>query len=150
MGFYCKCFNCQRLLTQSNLDNKTGYKLGPEKGVCDKCYFMFFNRVRDYLYEHPGSDMETIHKKTGVANSLITLFLSEGALESAVQELTVQKLAEAQKAKEEQELRQQKLSQLSELRKTMNNGNKVTNSKPASNGPRMRYVENNDNKRRRI
>lgn len=148
MGFYGKCFNCRRLVTQTNIDNKTGYILNADNAVCDKCYFMFFNRVRDYLYEHPGSDMEHIHKGTGVSNSLITLFLAEGALETAVQELTVQKLAQAQKEKEEKELRQRQISQLSELRKTMNSVNKVTNSKPANNGPRMRYVDKDDKRRK--
>ncbi len=150
MGFYCKCMNCQRLITQTNLDNKTGYKLGPEKAVCDKCYFMFFNRVRDYLYEHPGSDMDKIHKNTGVSHSLITLFLSEGALESAVQELTVQRLAQAEQEKQEEQERRQKISQINELRNAMNSTHKVQDSKPANNGPRMRYVENDDNKRRRF
>lgn len=150
MGFYCKCFNCHKLITQTELDNKTGYQLGEEKAVCDKCYLIFFDKVKEYLYENPGSDMEKIHKNTGVSNSLITLFLNEGALVSAVQELTVQRIAQAEQEKQEEQQRQRKLSQINELRNAMNNTHKVEDSKPTNNGPRMRYVENDNKNRRRF
>ena len=150
MGLHCKCFNCHKLITQTDLDNKIGYKFGEEKAVCDKCYLLFFDKVRDYLYDNPGSDMDKIHNNNGVSNSLITLFLNEGALETAVQELTVQRIAQAEQEKQEEQQRLQKLTQINELRNLMNDTHKVEDSKPASNGPRMRYVENDNKNRRRF
>ena len=144
--FIGKCINCGRRVTETDFENKSGYKLDDSTAVCDKCYFIYFSKVRDYLYLHPGSDMKTLHIKTGVRLKLIELFYEEGALEASVQELIDQvkiKQREAQIQQYKNMQRQQTLSELREARDLFKRDEDINKS-----APRMRFLDPNDNKRR--
>lgn len=147
MGFYCKCINCGRTITNTNLEDKTGYKLSEDSAVCDKCYFIYFNKVRDFLYEHPGADIKTIHQKTGVRIRLIELFYEEGALEEAVNLLVQQEQQrniESEQIKKETIDRYHKIQNIREMSRLMN-----TRPNTESDGPKMRFLDKDPDKRRR-
>ncbi len=58
------------------------YITGPE--ICPKCKSVeeeIFQKVKDYLREHPGESMNIVSEETGVAVSLIEKFLRQGRLE---------------------------------------------------------------------
>lgn len=54
------------------------------RDICQKCFMdeeEDFNKVKDYLRDHPGSSMKEVGCATGVAESLIEKFVSSGRLE---------------------------------------------------------------------
>ncbi|MDA8233875.1 MAG: hypothetical protein M0Z31_03530 [Clostridia bacterium] len=53
------------------------------RSVCPECVEkeeQDYNKVRDYLREHPGAQVEEIGRETGVEENLIMRFLREGRL----------------------------------------------------------------------
>ena len=54
------------------------------RDICQKCYLEEeedFNKVKDYLRDHPGASMKEVAVGTSVAESLIEKFVSSGRLE---------------------------------------------------------------------
>ncbi|WP_352418278.1 TIGR03826 family flagellar region protein [Proteiniborus sp.] len=66
------CKKCNRIFADDNFD------LCP---ICRNGDLEEFKIVKDYLYDHPGADIQTVSEVTGVDTKKILKFLREGKLE---------------------------------------------------------------------
>lgn len=66
------CKKCNRIFADDNFD------LCP---VCRNKDLEEFKMIKDYLYDHPGADIQTVSEETGVDTKKILKFLREGKLE---------------------------------------------------------------------
>ena len=70
LGNIKKCRQCKELFSPSRKEK-----------ICPKCKqgeHEKFKIVKDYLWEHPGSNVEELHRETGVEKELIRKFVKEG------------------------------------------------------------------------
>ncbi|KNF09661.1 flagellar operon protein YvyF [Gottschalkia purinilytica] len=66
------CKKCDRMYAYDGFD------------VCIKCRNVedeMFKKVKEYLYDHPGADIQTVSTETGVEVKKILRYLREGKLE---------------------------------------------------------------------
>lgn len=78
-GYFMEVMNCRKC---RKLFNYLGY--GPR--VCPECAKKDeenFKKVKEYLYENPGTVLPIISKETGVASEVIIRYLREGRIEIA-------------------------------------------------------------------
>lgn len=66
------CRKCDRIFADDNFD------LCP---ICRNKDMEEFKRVKDYLYDYPGADIQTVSRETNVSTKKIIRFLREGKLE---------------------------------------------------------------------
>lgn len=66
------CRKCSRIFADDNFD------LCP---ICRDKDMEEFKRVKDYLYDYPGADIQTVSRETNVSTKKIIRFLREGKLE---------------------------------------------------------------------
>ena len=66
------CRKCDRIFADDNFD------LCP---ICRDKDMADFKKVKDFLYDYPGADIQTVSEATGVSTKKIIKFLREGKLE---------------------------------------------------------------------
>ena len=143
MNSIFKCHNCSKKVTQDDIDNKKGYLIHDVFTICDKCYFIYLNRVREYLYKAPGATMEEIAKGSKLPLSLISLFYNEGALDAIKNEINNKEIEiQTNEEKEAERLRKLQLARSLGGVNYPNGLNKVIDAKP-----KMRYFSEDIKKR---
>ncbi len=66
------CKKCNRIFADDNFD------LCP---ICRDVDMEEFRIVKDFLYDHPGADIQTVSQETGIDTKKIIRFLRDGKLE---------------------------------------------------------------------
>lgn len=120
------------------------YIAGPE--LCPKCRQLeeeMFQKVKEYLIEHPGANMYEVTQKTDVSAALIEKFLRQGRLQVAEDSpivLTCERCGrKIMTGKYCNECKNQISSELNDVRKSI-----VEKNAPKDNSKaRMRFLESN-------
>ena len=88
------CINCNRIIPI-------------DKIVCEKCYAMYINRLREYLMVHQGVSMELIHKETRIPMEVLEDIYKDKKAEEMEAELN-RVLADSSEEKKEQDTAEDK------------------------------------------
>jgi hypothetical protein len=137
-----KCPNCGKKVTQEDIENKKGFLIKEDQAICEKCYFIYFTRVKEYLYNHPQANMDELVKGTKLPLSLIQIYYAEGAIEQVIQEINNMNQEAIEDNNREKE-RLRKLQLARSLQGGISHANKVVDSRPM-----MRYFREDNTKRR--
>lgn len=144
-----KCNNCGHQVSQKMIDEKKGYKINDKFFVCDKCYRLYLDRAKEYLYKYPNSDIKIVAKMTGLPASLIIKFCDEEDLIRSVNNELLANELKKQEFMEEKEEFENKAKTIQALRDSLNESReasmqKVINERASS---KMRFL-NTDHGRR--
>ena len=151
MTYIGKCNNCNKTITDIDVSNNKGYILEDKSCICDKCYFMFYTKVRDYLYANRGANMDQIKKEAGISLKILKLLYANGAIESILTELVKEDeekaILRAQQESQSKQ-RQDRLAVLNEMRDAITSDKRPDNREDDNRNKTRFYMHDINNKRR--
>ena len=114
-----RCANCGHRVTNEMIQEHKGFRLNPNYYVCLKCYEIYFERARDYVYKNPNASRQIISKFTNLPLKLIDLFCEEGGLIEVANNKRLTDEMNKQQIQEEKDERTLKLQRLNELKNSL-------------------------------
>ena len=144
-----RCNNCGHYVNQVQLDNKEAFKINDKFYVCQKCYFLYLQRAKEYLYQHPNAEEQIVSKMTGLPLVLIRKFIEEDDLIETVNKELLASQTEKEETKDALDEMNDKMRTIKALQDSLNQGKQSSMQRIQSirEPSKMRFL-NSDHRRR--